>query len=308
MVHSELTFELFCELFDTNEKCTQALYSARWPEGFRCPRCSHENFYLIRTRKHPLFECRSCHVQTSATAGTIMENSRTPLILWFQALFLHSQPRGISATRLSSIIGTTYKTAWLICHKIRHAMSNAESSELLFGVVRVNWAVYGHPYNPTVFRHPQEQPLLAGASIDEHKKITHLKIMQVPDQHLIHDRITPTAGQSFITQYVDPSVTDINVITQKFSRNRHFPLIQMSIQASNWINFTFNGIGSKHLQSYLDQFCYAFNSPIRNSNRFSSLLLHSATTPALNYPTLIGRTNNSNLHKRSYIELLKNAG
>nr|WP_052476248.1 transposase [Cohnella kolymensis] len=132
-----------CKYFDNEEICIRILYSSRWPTGFRCPRCDHAHAYTIRTRRLPLYECGSCRLQTSLIAGTIFEGSRTPLRLWFQAIFLHALPGGISAIRLASIIGTTYKTAWLICHKIRHAMTEADNHKKLTGLVHINWGQYG---------------------------------------------------------------------------------------------------------------------------------------------------------------------
>ncbi len=304
-MNDSLTFELFCRQYDNEEACIQTLFSARWPHGFCCPRCAHRHSYVIRSRKLPLYECSSCHVQTSLIAGTILEGSRTSLKLWFQALFLHTQPQGISASQLTSIIGTTYKTAWLICHKIRHAMSCADSRELLTGLVRVNWGVYGRPYNPTIYLHPQEQPLLAGASIDPDGQLTHLKIKQVPDDQLLNSRISTWGGRIFISQNVDPNASEVFVVTQMFSRHRYFPLIQVCFEGSRWINNTFRGIGPKHLQAYLDQYCFGINMSQRDINIFTALLYQCVLTRTINYPTLIRRKNNSAQRKHNYAEHLK---
>ncbi|MEA5474788.1 transposase, partial [Synechococcus sp. CCY9201] len=32
----------FIDLYGTEEKCEAALEAARWPEGFRCPRCGQK--------------------------------------------------------------------------------------------------------------------------------------------------------------------------------------------------------------------------------------------------------------------------
>ncbi|TFE31745.1 transposase [Cohnella luojiensis] len=303
-----LDFEHFCKKYDKEEACIDALFFARWPEGYCCPRCAHRRCYVIRSRRLPLYECSQCRAQTSLISGTIFEGTRTSLIHWFQAIFLHAAPEGTSAIRLASIIGSTYKTAWLICHKIRHAMSSSQSEELLSGLVRVNWGVYGRPHNPTIYRHPQEQPLLAGASIDKNDQITHLKIMQVAEEHLIYDRITPAGGREFVSRHVNSSTADISVVIQKFSRQRYFPIIQRCYQASQWINHIFNGIGPKHLQAYLDQFCFGFNMTKRDENIFGVLFHHCASTTTLKYPTLINRKNNSAMLKNDYFELLRKAG
>ncbi len=304
---NSVTFELFCETFKDEHSCIQALFTARWPNGFRCPQCACPSYYEIRTRRLPLFECRSCRVQTSLIVGTIMEGSRTPLSLWFQAIFLHAQPRGISASRLAEIIGTTYKTAWLICHKIRQAMSATDSKELLSGIVRINCGVYGRPYNPTVFRHPQEQPLLAAASLDNNGQFAYVKIKQVPDKYLIYDRITNGGKHHFIENYVSPDVKNVNAVILKFSPGRYRPLIQLCERASNWINYVFSGIGPKHLQSYLDQFCFGTNNMDRSSSRFLHLLKCAASSSVITYPQLISRVDHSDQHKRIYYELLKDA-
>jgi hypothetical protein len=305
-MENNLTFEQFCDYFNKESTCIDALFTSRWPEGFRCPRCQHAGYYFIRTRTLPLYECQSCRAQTSIIAGTIMEGSRTPLRLWFQALFLHAQPNGISALRLSTLIGTTYKTAWLMCHKIRHAMSSADSKVLLSGVVRINCGVYGRPYNPTIFRHPQEQPLLIGASLDNEHQVTHLKIKQVSDRHLVHDRVTPLGSRLFIQDHVSPETKDIDTVLLKFSRNRHRPLIQFGEQASAWMNYVFSGIGPKHLQSYLDQFCFNVNLRHHPAS-FNVLLTHCTSFPTLTCPQLTSRIDLSAQRKMTYHEYLRSA-
>lgn len=307
IVDATLDFEAFCKQYNNEEVCIEALYSIRWPEGFFCPRCAHQQYYLIKSRKLPLYECRSCRVQTSLISGTIFEGTRTLLEHWFQAIFLHAQPQGISATRLSTIIGTTYKTAWLICHKIRHTMSQFDRQELLTGLVRVNWGVYGKPHNPTVFRHPQEQLLLTGASISQSGQFTYIKIKRVSDEYLQDNHIAISGGRAFTSHHVDPAAREVIVINQKFSRDRSIPLIHLCRKTAQWINDTFSGIGSKHLQSYLDQFCFGFNMTNRSQNIFSVLLQLSALTPTIKYPTLILRENLSPQHRRNYMMLLQRA-
>ncbi|WP_260982263.1 transposase, partial [Paenibacillus sp. 32O-W] len=55
----------FRNRFKTEEDCIQFIYQAKWPDGFSCPRCRHRQAYVIRSRRLPLYECRSCRHQTS---------------------------------------------------------------------------------------------------------------------------------------------------------------------------------------------------------------------------------------------------
>ena len=70
------------------------------------------------------YECADCGRQTSVTAGTIMHHSKLPLTAWFWAAYLmatHSS--GISALQLQRQLALgSYKTAWLLCAKLRRSM------------------------------------------------------------------------------------------------------------------------------------------------------------------------------------------
>lgn len=281
----QMSIEQFKRHFNHEETCLLALYKAKWPNGYRCPRCSFTRCYTIRRRRLPIYECSSCGHQTSLTVNTILEKSRTPLTLWFQAIYLHTQIPGISASNLMHLIGTTYKTAWLISHKIRHAMTQSDSGMRLSGLVKINCAQYGRPYNPTVYRHPQEHPLLVGAILSHEGTLTYLKIKQVPNEHLVEDRVTPLGRDAFIYDHVDSKKSVITSNILKFSPMRDRQLLSVAKHASLWINGTYCGIGAKHLQAYLDHYCY-----LRNQNSpFSVHLGRCATTSVCTYKMLTSK-------------------
>ncbi|WP_130611597.1 transposase [Cohnella abietis] len=299
------SFQTLC-LSSTDEQFwVQMIYNARWPDGFCCPSCGNRHAYSILTRRLPLYECSSCHVQTSLTKGTIMEGSRTPLRLWLLAIHLHSQPEGINALRLASIIGTTYKTSWLICHKIRHAMSKSDESDLLKGLVRINFAQYGTPYNPTIYRHPQEQPLLIGATINEQGEYAHIKIKQAVEECSYSQFTCPLDKHPFIRKHVDSTAKEIIAVTLKYSKNRNRQLLQICNSASNWINDLFMGIGPKHLQAYLDQYCYHFNRSVQNQQGLQHLLKICTSTATIIYPELIRKSNIKPKLRVQYANYLK---
>ena len=72
----------FNKQFSNEEACLQFLIQSRWPDGFVCPKCGHNDYYWKDARK--LLQCKKCGHQTSVTAGTVMHRSREPLPLWFQ--------------------------------------------------------------------------------------------------------------------------------------------------------------------------------------------------------------------------------
>ena len=113
------------------------LFVARWPEGFVCPACGTGKAWPLQTKAWT-WECAYCGKQTSVTAGTIMHHSKLPLTLWFWAAYLMAtHSNGISALQLQRQLGLgSYKSAWLLCAKLRRSMVASERSPLA-GLVEV---------------------------------------------------------------------------------------------------------------------------------------------------------------------------
>lgn len=268
-----VSLEQFCQHFATEEACAEYLFQTKWPNGFVCPRCGHQHAYVTGTRRLALYECRHCRHQTSLTAGTILEGSRTDLRKWLIAMFLVSRPadQGINAVELSKIIQVTYKTAWLILHKIRKMISEADQSALLSGIVRINSAIYGKPYNPSIRKHPQEHYFLIGSSLNEHGESNYLKMKLISESNIHNSVILRSEDDAFIKKHVEPQTSDVQIITGRYSPKRFRSLLAIAAQAGKWINKNFHGIGHKYLQNYLDEFSYRLNLSIRTESAFSHL-------------------------------------
>jgi hypothetical protein len=67
--------------FSTEAACREYLFQLRWPGGFCCPRCGGRKAWPASDL---LWECAGCHRQVSVTSGTIFQDSRLPLTLWFR--------------------------------------------------------------------------------------------------------------------------------------------------------------------------------------------------------------------------------
>src|SRR5208337_4611309 len=80
----------------------------------------------------------------SVTAGTIFQDTRKPLRLWFRAMWaVTSQNNGASAIGLQRVLGLgSYKTARTCLHKLRRAMVRP-GRDRLSGCVEVDETFYG---------------------------------------------------------------------------------------------------------------------------------------------------------------------
>src|SRR6201998_4245102 len=115
----------FQQHFPDEAACAAYLAAVRWPHGFVCPRCGHSKAWLLQTKAWT-YECAGCRKQTSVTAGTILHGSKLPLTLWFWAAYLMAtHSNGISAPQLQNQLALgSYRTAWMLCAKLRRAMVN----------------------------------------------------------------------------------------------------------------------------------------------------------------------------------------
>ena len=71
-----LSLPEFQRLYGTEEQCEAALEKARWPDGFRCPRCQGNEHGLVHGRRLKRYQCRTCGHQATLTAGTIMQATK----------------------------------------------------------------------------------------------------------------------------------------------------------------------------------------------------------------------------------------
>ena len=89
--------------FATDEACRDYLMLLRWPNGFRCPRCGSDQFWPQRIT---LLQCVRCDYQSSVIAGTLLQDTHTPLTLWFGAIwYVTSQKNAASALGVQRILG-----------------------------------------------------------------------------------------------------------------------------------------------------------------------------------------------------------
>lgn len=114
--------------FQDAEKAREYLEALRWPYGVVCPHCGvmGGHYYLQGASTRPgVYKCGSCSDQFTVTVGTVFERSKIALNVWLQAVHLMcTSKNGISAKQVERMLGVTYKTAWLMAHRIREAMTS----------------------------------------------------------------------------------------------------------------------------------------------------------------------------------------
>lgn len=133
--------------FSDPEAAAEFLEGIRWPNGPICPHCGSERpAYRLKSSatKRRLWKCAACRKQFTLMVGTIFEGSHVPLNKWLLAFYLLcSSKKGMSAHQLHRSLGVTYKTAWFMFHRIRHAMADPTFQRAMTGVIEVDETYIG---------------------------------------------------------------------------------------------------------------------------------------------------------------------
>jgi IS1 family transposase len=142
----QLTAAQFDKLFPDETACCAYLVARRWPDGVHCPRCGNPDIYDASSYKSFHWQCRACAsdgYRFSLIAGTIFENTNKPLRDWYRVIHMMLvSKKGMSALQLYRYMGFgSYKTAWLMCHKVRTALM--EDIDKLGGIVEVDETFVG---------------------------------------------------------------------------------------------------------------------------------------------------------------------
>ena len=115
------TLPEFQQVFPDDAACSRYLEHLRWPHGFTCMKCaSIGEPYRFAKRRSVVLRCRACQANISLMAGTVMQDSHTPLSIWFWGAYLvATQTPGQSAMQFQRQLGLRrYETAFQILHKL----------------------------------------------------------------------------------------------------------------------------------------------------------------------------------------------
>ncbi|RJY10193.1 IS1595 family transposase [Aurantiacibacter aquimixticola] len=136
----------FFQRFPDEDACLEHIMAVRFGgTRFDCPKCGTVESTFHKLQKRRTYVCASCGHHVNPTAGTILENTRTPLVSWFYAIYLFCTTRhGVSGKELQRQLGVTYKTAYRIGQQIRDLMSKAQGFDaLLTGHIELDEAYVG---------------------------------------------------------------------------------------------------------------------------------------------------------------------
>jgi transposase-like protein len=300
-MYTSMTPRQFRRRFRTERDCLRYLIKRKWPDGFRCPRCGHDQAWLIASRRK--YQCKQCNHQTSLTAHTISHKTRKPLRDWFWAIFLvATRTTGSSARQVQYDLDISYPTAWSWCHKIRKAMEDRDTRYTLRGMVELDDTYIGGKKKPGKRGRGARSKVPVLVAVESRPQgCGHVALHKVAS-------VSSSQAQEFLAHRVD---NDTLVLSDAFSSYRSlsheltlYPLTVGSGQRAveifpdvhrviarlkTWIRGTHTHVSRKHLDRYLAEFSYRFNRRFkqRRDTIFDRLVTACCATQAVTYKELV---------------------
>jgi transposase-like protein len=282
-------------MFGDEERCSRYLQALRWPDGFVCPWCGHAGAPYQQSRGRLV--CPLCRHQTTVSAGTILDKTRTELVIWFEAAWhVTTAKNGMSAKTLERTLGTSYRVAWVMLQRFRVAMVRSERTQLAGKVEVDECLVGGIDRGGKPGRGTSKNIVLVAVELRDPKGFGRVRLRHVPDASkqsvLPFVRHVVAQGAEVITDgwasYGDLSSEGF-VHTKRpqapSAAPAHIALPgthRVGSLLKRWLLGTHQGsFRSEHLQSYLEEFTFRFNRRTsRNRGLVFRRLLEQAVVTA----------------------------
>ncbi len=245
----------FDRLFAHKDACLRFLETVRWGNHFQCQRCGGSEFWTLSTG---LRRCQNCRFKNSVKTGTIFESSRLPLKMWFYAIWwISAQKTGVSALDLQKDVGLgSYRSAWLLLHKIRHAMTQADRL-LLQGEVEFDEFFSGAQ---------NKERLFVAVEFSGLKKIGRIRIEKCQTSGGSLEAFLNANVAKGSTLHTRKNPMELGKLGYKPGivkprSGQVLPRVHLvTEQLERWLKGTLHGrMEAKHMSSYLEEFVFRFN-------------------------------------------------
>jgi transposase-like protein len=299
----------FLDWCGSEEACLSYLEGLRWPGGFVCPVCGSAGAPYRSSRSRLM--CRDCGRQSTVTAGTIFDKTRTPLRVWLAAAwYLTNQKQGVSALGLQRVLGLgSYETAWTMLHRFRRAMVRP-GRERLKGRVEVDETFLA-------LTDRQEPISRVGRKSNTDKVLVVIAVEMLEPKGFGRIRLRRIADDSaacvipFVQEAVEPGAevrTDGSAAYRSLGElgyeHRRTVMLGSDVPAhvsmagvhrvasliKRWILGTHHGsVQPEHLDAYLNEFVFRFNRRTSASRGmlFYRLLQQAVVTEPVTYEDVV---------------------
>lgn len=301
------------KIYNDEDAARAHLEQIRWPNGMACPLCGGTEkikptaMKNKATKSNPArvvkgyYHCGDCLERFTVRTGMVYERSHVPLHKWVLAThLLCASKKGMSAHQLHRMIGVTYKTAWFMFHRIRESMldlapppiggpgESVQADETYFGTKDAKrgkaWAEKkGHSNKMSVVSLVSKGRArtfhVDTANIATVSEILLKNVDQAAELHTDESRLYIRVGKEFAAH--------------KTVRHSAGEYVRQGVHVNNAENYfsvfkrgmkgVYQHCSEKHLQRYLTEFDFRYNSREMADFQRAELAMKGAEGKRLTY-------------------------
>lgn len=279
----------FTKKFKTEDDCKQYLKSHREKQGLVCPRCGCIHFKWKKCRES--WECKECGKRISLTSGTVMHNTKLPLMYWFIAIhLLTSMRKSISAAELQRQLGhNRYQPIWEMLHKLRDVMGQRDAEYKLAGCIELDEGFFtteietgekdvplkrgrGSQRKTKVLVMAESQPNeVENKKKKIQKRVGYIKMIVIPDlkaktidkevvRYINENAELTTDDSSSYINFKNLVKSHMSQVIEPKNISKVLPWVHIAISnAKRQILDIHHAVSSELLQGYLNEFCFKHN-------------------------------------------------
>lgn len=283
--------------FPTQKSCIKHLEKIRWGKTPVCVYCGSTNTNPLNQEGRFRHYCNGCCKAFNVTVGTIFHGTHVPLQKWFLLISLmQNAKKGLSACQAARDIEMNRPTVWSMMHRIRRAMGSDNS--LLSGIIEMDETYVGvkprkdnkkddDDENNT--SNPRGRGTKKAAVVGMVERGGNVKAKSVAKRELnfldflkmIRKNINVAESLLVTDEY--KAYNKMGSKIPHYSVNHSKEYVKGDIHTNTIESFwailkrgimgQFHWVSKKHLNAYIDEFCYRYNArEIDNSVVFTMTL------------------------------------
>jgi transposase-like protein len=283
------TFKSILELathFNNDQVCREYLAEKLWNGKPVCPHCGNEEIYNFSDGRR--YKCKTCKKQFTVTVGTIFEGSHIKLQKWFMAIYLlTAHKKGISSLQLSRDLNITQKSAWYMCHRLRYAFKSKSFLAPMTTIVEMDeMYIGGKDENRHSHKKGMEKTSVFGilerggeVRVETVKNVDRETLFPIIYKHVApKTKIMTDEAKVYLTLNKHFIHESINHFHKEYTRG----IVSTNGIENFWslvkrgITGIYHQVSPKHLDKYLDEFEFRFNSrKTTEQSRFDLMITRS---------------------------------